>query len=335
MKILGRTSTIRAFLAFYRGDAKRINQYAQQALEYLPEQDIVFRSTATVALGDAYSFIGEIESAYQFRLNALEASKAAGNFYMILIASMKLAVTMRQQGKLEHVIRICQQNFQLANERKLSQTPVLGWLLAIWGEVLAELDDLDEAINKAKSGTKLAELGRDLAMIGWSNLCLIRVLFSRGELAAAEDIIHMMENVAQKYYVPPWITNLVAAWQARIWLAQNKLEAASQGILERELDIGGEDTILYEKERIVQARILIAQGKLGEANTLLQRLLEATEVGGRISRAIEILILQTLSFQKQGDNDQASMTLEKALALAQGLNQPRTRCLSFWSIILC
>jgi LuxR family maltose regulon positive regulatory protein len=64
-------------------------------------------------------------------------------------------------------------------------------------------------------------------------------------------------------------------------------------------------------------RILIAQGRLDETTTLLQRLLEAAETGGRTSRVIEILILQALVLEARGDTDQAVTTLEKALTLAE------------------
>ena len=53
-----------------------------------------------------------------------------------------------------------------------------GCLLAIWGEVLAEINDLDKAIDKAKKGVELTEGGGDLAMIGWSYMCLMRIIFS-------------------------------------------------------------------------------------------------------------------------------------------------------------
>jgi LuxR family maltose regulon positive regulatory protein len=169
LKIQGRVAAIRAFLAFYRSDVEGISHYAHQALEYLPEGDLSWRSTAMVALGDAHSLMGDMAAAYQVRLDALEACQAAGNIYMILIAGMKLAVTMRAMGKLQSVIEICQGQFQLANESGLSQAAVTGWLLAIWGEVLAELNDLDSAVHHAKKGAELTERGRDLGMIGWSN----------------------------------------------------------------------------------------------------------------------------------------------------------------------
>jgi LuxR family maltose regulon positive regulatory protein len=69
-------------------------------------------------------------------------------------------------------------------------------------------------------------------------------------------------------------------------------------------------------EYIALARLLIAQGRQDKASRLLQRLLEATETGGRTSRLIEVLLLQALAFQAGGDTDQAIAALEQALTLA-------------------
>jgi LuxR family maltose regulon positive regulatory protein len=317
MKLRGRVAAIRTFVASYRSDASEIIKHARQALEYLPEQDLTWRSTATVALGDAYSFVGELAAAYRVRLEALEASKAAGNIYMILIASVKLAITMRQQGQLEQVIEINQQQLQLANENGLSQTVVIGWLLATWGVVLADLNDLDGALHQAKKGVELTERGGDVAMLGWSYVCLTRVLYSRGDMAGAEEIIQKMENVAREFTVPPWITNQMAAWQARIWLAQDKLDAASQWVEKRGLAPDKEPIYVGGLEYGVLARILLAQGRLDETITLLQRMLEPAQAGGHTTRVIEILRLQALAFQAGGDTAQAMTALKRALTLAE------------------
>jgi LuxR family maltose regulon positive regulatory protein len=316
-KIQGRAAAVRAFMASFRGDVSEIIQYSRQALERLPEQDLVWRSSAAIALGDAYSFNGELVAACRARLEALEASKATGNWYMTLIASLKLAVTLRQQGQLQRVIETCQQQWQLAEESGLSQTAVVGWLLAVWGEVLAELNDLEGAIDRAERGTELTERGGDVAMTGWSYVCLVRALFSRGDMAGSQEILQRMENIARETHVPPWITSLMAAWQARIWLAQDKLDAASQWAQERGLDADRDPALVHEMEYIALARLLIAQGRQEEASRLLQRLLEATEAGGRLSRAIEILNLQALSAQAGDDTAKAMTSLERALSLAE------------------
>jgi LuxR family maltose regulon positive regulatory protein len=314
MKIQGRVAVIRAFLSFFRGDVPGIIQYSHQALEYLPEQDFTWRSTVAIVLGDAHT-INQLE--------ALEACKATGDIYLILLTNLKLATTLRSQGKLQRTKEICQQLMQLAHECGLSQIGLVGWLLAIWGEVLAEFNDLDGAIDKARKGVELTQRGGTVAGLGRSYMCLIRILFSRGEMAGGEEIIQKMENVARESKVPPWITIPMAAWQARLWLAQDRLEAAFQWVEERGLYTDGESTHLDEInyvmliEYVTLARILIVQERLGEATGLLQRLLEAAEAGGRTSRVIEILILQALARQAQGDIDQAIITLEKALTLAE------------------
>jgi LuxR family maltose regulon positive regulatory protein len=318
MKIQGRAAVIRAFLAVYRGDVQRTNEYSRQALEYLPEQDLTWRGTTAIALGDAYGIKGDIAAAYQTRLEALEMSKETGHIYLILIANGRLAEILRQQGRLKQVIDLCKQQMQYANECGISQTVAAGWLLAIWGEVLAELNNLDLAIHQALKGVELAERGgRDVAFFGWSNLYLLRVLFSRGDMTGAEEVIQKMENIVREYDMPVLVPVQIYAWQARIWLEQDKLEAASQWVGERGLDADGELSFLREIEYVVLARILIAQGKLDEATRLLRRLLEAAEVGEHTSRMIEILILQALASQAGGEPIRAMTTLERALTLAE------------------
>jgi LuxR family maltose regulon positive regulatory protein len=316
-KLLGRAAALRAIFASYRGDVPAIIRFSHQALKHLPEQDLTWRSTAMIGLGDAYSLKGEYEAAYQARLESFEMSKAAGNFYHILIASLKLAVTLRVRGRLQRILEICQQQLQLANESGWAHTAVVGWLLAIWGEVLAELNDLDGATHQAEKGAQLTERGGDVMMLCWSHLCLMRVLLSKGELAAAQEIIQKLEDIDRESDLPPLVASPIAAWQARLWLAQDKLDAASQWVGERGLGADGDPTLLREMEYIVFARILIAQGRLDESIRLLQRLLEVTETGGRTFRVIEILMLQALAFQAKGDTDQAMAALERALTLAE------------------
>ncbi|NQU22737.1 MAG: PQQ-binding-like beta-propeller repeat protein, partial [Candidatus Nealsonbacteria bacterium] len=110
--------------------------------------------------------------------------------YLWMNVSLKLALALRAQGRLQEAAEICKQQLQLAQDSGMSQTEMVGWLLAIWGEMLAEVDDLDGAIGKAKKGVELTEHGGDVAMLTWSYLCLTRVLFSRGDMAGAEEIIY-------------------------------------------------------------------------------------------------------------------------------------------------
>jgi LuxR family maltose regulon positive regulatory protein len=323
MKLRGMAAVIRAFMATYMGDVEAMAVHARRALELLPEQDLIWRSNAAIALGDAHGFKGDMAAAYQARLQAAEAAAQAGDTIFSTVAYLKVAVTLREQGQLQRTIEICRREIQRADSSGLPRGSVVGALLAIWGEALAELGDIEGAIDLANQGVALTERSLDLAMRGWSYLCLARILFSTGDMAGVEAIVQKAEATARDSNLPAWITTQMEAWRARMWLAQGRLEAASEWAAQRELDTGGEPKPLHELDfaslldQVMLARILIAEGRLDEADELLPCLLEAAEVGGRTSRSIEILVLQALAFQAGGSTTRAMPALERALALAE------------------
>jgi LuxR family maltose regulon positive regulatory protein len=136
-------------------------------------------------------------------------------------------------------------------------------------------------------------------------------------MAEAEEIIKKMNKVARESIVPTWIMSQSAAWQSRIWLAQDKLGASAQWVRERGLEPDHTPEHLSAYEYIALARILIAQRRCVEASKLLQRMLEPAEEGGNITGAIEMLSLQALAFQAAGDATRALGALERAIALAE------------------
>jgi LuxR family maltose regulon positive regulatory protein len=312
LSLLGRISAMRALIASYQGDTQSIIAHARLALDILPIDDI-WRSPAAITLADAQGYMGEMAAAHKADLEAIEICKKSGNLFLIIYSHVNLAITLRQQGRLEQALEICQQQMQLAAEKGMGQTGVVGWLSSIWGEALVEVNNLDAALAKANRGVDLTERSGDIMMLGWSYPSLIRVLISRGDLAGAQETIQRMEKISQGENTPPWIMSTMAAWQARIWLAQDKHEAVTKWLLECGLDIDGKLTYLHELEYMVLARILIAQRRMDDAIRLLSRLLDGAEIGGRTSRVIEINILQALARQAQGDIDQAMAALERAL----------------------
>jgi len=94
----------------------------------------------------------------------------------------------------------------------------------------------------------------------------------------------------------------------------------------REQDLSVDDTLSYmrEFEHMTLSRMFIALYKrdgtvrwIREAQGLLERLLQSAEAGGRIGNVIEILVLQALAYQAQGNFASAAVPLEHALNLAE------------------
>jgi len=318
LMVRGRAAVFQAWMDIYwRHDISGLIRHLHQALEYLPDQDLHWRGALMNTLADAHAFSGDLRAANQARIEAMKAFEAAGNTYLYIYNSARLALNLKEQGQLLQAQELCQQRVLFAEESGMSQTAVVGWLMAIWGEALAETNDLNQATELVEKSIELTVHGEDVVILGWSYLCLTRVLFSKGDIAGAQDIVQKLNHVARDSVVPIWIINQNATWQARIWLAQNKLEAALLWMNERRPDLNKKLSYFDGMEYVGFARILIAQGKLKESISILERLLEAAQMGDDITREIEFLILQALTFQSGGDMNQALAIIEKSFNLGK------------------
>jgi LuxR family maltose regulon positive regulatory protein len=317
MMLRGRVAANRALIASYREDVPGIIKHSNRALECLPEEELTWRSTVAITLGDANYIKGDLITANRLQLEALEICKESGNPFLLLITNANLAVTLRQQGQLKQTLEICQQQVLLARKNMMSQTVVVGWFLAIMGEVLAELNDLEEAINHARKGVEITKRCGDVAMLCKSYLCLIRILYSIGNMAVAEENIQILKNISRESYVTTNIKSMIEAWQARIWLAQDKLDVASEWVHNRKLDMHEEKLVLHEDENKVVARIYLSQYQFDEASKLLNHMIKEAETGGRINSMVEMLVIQALVLKNQGNTNEAIVTLEKALSMAE------------------
>lgn len=316
-KLWGKYFSIRALMASYRGDADNIILYARNALDYLPKHELAWRLACIIALGDAHSFDGDPAAAYKVRLEAQEMSSNSGNAYLMMLTSQRLAITLLQQGHLPKVIDICQRYVKFASENGIAQSDIAGWLLAIWGEALAEVNEMNDALSKVEKGVELTEQGGDVMLIIWTRLCLVRVLFTRGEVSDAEKVLQKVENLSMEYDCPLWITSHISYLKIRLLLANDKIELASNWAETSGLSINQIPPRLREIEYMGLVRILLAQDKLDETDQLFDYLIEITEGKGHILRLIEILIIQSLVYEARGKTDQAISILEKAISKAE------------------
>ncbi|MGC9336256.1 MAG: helix-turn-helix transcriptional regulator, partial [Anaerolineae bacterium] len=129
----------------------------------------------------------------------------------------------------------------------------------------------------------------------------------KGARAAAREAV----QIAQHGNVPR-LVGLTSAYQARIWLAQGRLDPAARwadGY--RQI---GETEYLREFEDLTLARVLLAQGDPAEALALLDAHLSPARVAGRLSAVIEIQVLRALALT---DLDEALAALGEALSLAE------------------
>jgi LuxR family maltose regulon positive regulatory protein len=189
-------------------------------------------------------------------------------------------------------------------------------------ELHRERGDLETAAQDLLTGRKL---GEQVELPDWQHRWYIaqaRLHETKGDLDGALDLLEEAERRFVRTPVP--IIRPIAALKTRIRIAQGKIAEALDWVLARDLSVDDELSYLHEFEHMTLARVLIAQEKRGlvdgsihDAQGLLERLLQAAEEGGRKGSVIEILVLQALAHEVQGNFAPALVSLERALTLAE------------------
>jgi LuxR family maltose regulon positive regulatory protein len=314
-------ATARARHALALGDMSGAVKYARQALDLLPEGNYYERGVLAALLGVAYWSGGDLEAAHRSFADFMTNMRMAGNILVAISGTFIPADIRMAQGRLQEAVRTYEQSLQLAMAQG---EPVLRGTADLYlelGELQCEQGDLEAARQHLLRSKELGEHATLLEMQYRSCVAEARIKEAEGDLDGALDLL---DEAERHYYLhaAPDIRPAVAL-KTRVWIAQGRLGEALDWAREQDLSADDELSYLREFEHITLARVLIARYKseriersIHEAMGLLERLLQAAEEGGRIGSVIEILVLQALAHETQGDNPTALLPLERALTLA-------------------
>jgi LuxR family maltose regulon positive regulatory protein len=310
-------ATVRAFYAYYQGDSLACIEYARQALDMLPEHNSMWRSSAAIAMGDAYKISNQMEAAQRAYSEALQVSRFESNTFLILLAGSNLAVACAQLGHLRESAALCEDLIASVTGSGVSETVITGRVYAIWGNILCEWHELDRADAYLRRAVELSERERNVAAQGLSYLYMVRVQFARNDLAGAEKTLSQLEKLAQVSGLPMWITNGIVAWKAWMGINQSHLEAAARLLQEHGATLDNDPGFGYEMVYLVWARLLLAQGNMVEAGLLLDRFITVVQSRGLHGLVIAGLTLHALALDARGLRESALTTLQEAVGLGE------------------
>ena len=321
----------RAYWSQAIGDVASTVTYAQQALDLLPADEEYERGTTAALLGLAYWSSGKLEAAYRSFAEGLETFKKMGGTQTTVGGTLLLANMGISRGRFRQTIRLCEQALEIAMQQSESVLSGAAELYLTLSELRYEQGDLEAASQLLLRGEELRQqISLPVSEYLWG-VMWARLETAQGDLEAA---LHQLGEAERLYYNTP-IPKVrpVAALKAQTWVKQGRLAEALSWVRERGLSVEDELSYLREYEHITLARILICQYKLDvqspsserpyleeriqQSIDLLARLLEAAEADERTGSIIEILVVQALAYEAQGDLERAIASLERALLLAE------------------
>jgi LuxR family maltose regulon positive regulatory protein len=327
--IRGQAAVTRASIARFTGDLARCVTDAQQALDLLPQTDIL-HPIAMVNACHAYLVSGEVTRDNERRAaEVIVPLRASGNLFTLLRSITNLARLRTLQGRLRQAAATYAEVLQVApgseGLRALVGSPAYYCGL---GDLLREWNDLSAAERHLQQGLDLVmgTLIVDAETVALGYLALARLQQARGEYKEALATLDEFAQIAARRSFAGHLLARAAAVQAQVWLAQGNLRAAARWAEASGLSIDDDLDFPREVEYLALARVRIAQARWDPARMgrpfhgavcLLDRLLQAADSGARMAGVLEILILRALALQAQEDLAGALVALERALALAE------------------
>jgi LuxR family maltose regulon positive regulatory protein len=320
--LLATIAVARAYHAHSLGDLPGTVKHAQRVLELLPEGDHVRRQQATALMGMTYWASGDLEAADRVFVDYSARLRAVGNIPDAISATSVLPETRMALGRLREAVGALEQLLQFVVDQGEPVPLEAADLYRGLGELDLERGDLAAA---AEHLLRSRELGEQAELPVWRyrwGVAQARLNESEGDLEGALSLL----DEAQRLFIrnPTPDVRPISALKARIWATQGRVTEALEWARERGLSVDDDLSYLNEFEHVTLARVLIAryeselvEGAVNDAVRLLERLLHAAEQGGRIGSVIEILALQALAHQAQGDMSSALAPLERALSLAE------------------
>jgi LuxR family maltose regulon positive regulatory protein len=325
--VRGRANALRAFVAAFQGQMSTAINLTRQALEQLPEEDLFLRGIAIWNQGFYYLIKGEIATGLAALEETFRMGQQIGNPALSVMALSNLAEIAMYQGKLPEAQEQYQRALKLGVDSSGHPLPIAGVAMIGLGELHRQWNDLETAERYLIDGIECIEnWGEVGAMDGYIFLAQIRQ--AHGDIDGAHTAMQEARRLAVQFDATEWDDFIAGIAQARLWVYQGEIEMVEGWIeTQRSSDAplseppGDDDRLvdfhMQKRLNIIQARVLLARGCPEEALKILMPLPPILEQWGRVTRSIETRNLIALAYQEQGDIDQAMITLEKALSLAE------------------
>jgi LuxR family maltose regulon positive regulatory protein len=320
----GVMAAARAYGSNLIGDAHKAADFARQALEILPEVDLItlsLRAVSASLLGDASSLTGDLEEARRAYIESARISQSAGDVHLTIVINSNLANILVEQGLLRQAEKIYAETLSLATRPDGQMALIAGRILIELSQVYYEWNKLEIAYQYAQQSLSLCrQWGNiDLQAVGYTQLA--RLELENSHLNEMLSASHAAEQLLV-YDLQPRYSIWVKSVLARLEISQGNFERAFQLVQQAGINLNSrvgkyEIPYLLEPMYLILLRLALAQGKYDQAIDLSNLLLHQAEAGNRTGRMIEVLVLQSLAYSGNNDLEQALAMLGRAITLAQ------------------
>ena len=328
---LAEIACIRANLAFHNQDFTRVLQLSAYAEDYLTcsTSDVYFHDAGSVNGVIAFNralvseYTGNIPEAIIAYDQTVSLSREWNNPHLLSMSISHMGHLMVLQGQLHRAARLLLSALEKSGSDNNPPSPMTGMMQANLGAIYYEWNDLENARRYLEKSIEQGHLWANWETLFPGYIGLARTWNAAGDLTRSLSTYEELAELAGKT-TTAFGVSLVQADRAWLLLLKGDTTAAQDWMRTCPIKAGETIPYLFESHAVFLACFLAVLGHPSEALLLTRDLKTATQAGGRAARLLEVLLIQALAHQANGDDLQAADDLNQALTLAEQQGAVRT-----------
>jgi LuxR family maltose regulon positive regulatory protein len=319
-KLLSKISVAFAYLNTFAMSPDKVLDYARTAMKFLSDDDSLWLGWIWYSVGMVEMSKGNIEQGATTLRKSLDYSKKSNNLYLISEIAYEIAYHEMRHGHYKAAYKHCSDLLNYMKVNGYSEIVKAEWtftgLITLMSVFQCVWTDLDSAWENVKTAYNLSKNEKNITQRIKVLLAFSYVLYARDDKPGAISKLNELEEVMKQFKASHHVTDTYAGWMIRILIDSDQIDKASDFIKERGLGLNKKISYIEEFSYINYVRLLLAQNKLNEAETMISDLYSLAHSGKRIETLVYLKIYSAIMYKLTGDRQKAVGSLIEAMEYA-------------------
>jgi len=319
-KLLSKISVAFAYMNTFTMSSEKVLEYSRTALKFMSDDDSLWLGWTWYSVGMAEMSMGNIKQGATTLQNSLEYSKKSNNLYLISEIAYEIAYHEIRHGHYKASYKHCSDLLKYMKVSGYSEIAKAEWtytsLITMMSVIQCIWTDLDSAYENVKIAYNISKNEKNIAQRIKVLLAYSYVLYARDDKTGAISRLTELEEVMKQFKASHHVIDTYVGWMIRIFIDTEQTDKASDFVHEYGLGLNKKITYKEEFSYINYVRLLLAQNKVNEADSMLSDLYSLAHSGNRIETLVYLKIYYALMYKMTGDRQKAVRSLIEAMELA-------------------
>jgi LuxR family maltose regulon positive regulatory protein len=288
---LGELFAFRSLLALRKGNMQAATSNAEQALDWLPQTQHIWRGLSLCIMGEKWVQMGDFHQARTVLLEAEALCDTVKNLFFKRVALIKLAEVCFEQGEIQQAASLFRQALVEAPKEEQTKTLAHWRCVALLGmaALCYECNELESAYRHIQETITVSQSHGLVPHEVHAMLILARVQQAQDQiLVAQQQLATLLDKIPLSL---PYLSQEIQTAQAHLALVAGDYMTVQRWATGR---THRPDFAQKIEEELLLSRWLRTQSKLEDASHLLERLLVTTQKAGNTRRIAEIQVEMVL-----------------------------------------